>query len=284
MRLFRNVPLLASPTLVCVTFLLVAGLLPVSVLAKQTLEQRVARIEQMTGSRALLDMNNQLQLQQSEIRQLRGQLEQALNDLHALKTKQQQEQDEVLRQLREMFQDIDRRLSRLEMGEIRSQTTPIERDGAQREVVSVEARVAQRDNSPMTSGGENVSTEVAAYRVAFEHLKQGRYQQAVEGFQLYMQRYPKGTYADNSQYWLGESNYVIRNFDQAMIEFNKVISDFPASAKTPDAMLKIGFIYYEQAKWADARAMLEKIRRDFPSSNASGLAAQRLDRMQREGR
>jgi tol-pal system protein YbgF len=265
----------------CVVFCV----LPVmQVSAQQTLEQRVARIEQMTGTRALLDMNNQLQLLQSEVRQLRGQLEQAVNELAMLKSKQQQDQDETMRQLREMFQDMDRRLSRIELNETRSESTPIERDGVEREVETPQVRIAQRSSSSMTSGGEDLSTEVAVYRAAFDHLKQGRYQQSVEGFQLYMERYPKGTYADNSQYWLGEANYVIRNFDQAMLEFNKVLSEFPSSPKVPDALLKIGFIHYEQARWGEARAILEKLRNDHPSSTASGLAAQRLDRMQREGR
>ena len=52
----------------------------------------------------------------------------------------------------------------------------------------------------------------------------------------------------------------------------------------PGAMLKTGFIYYEQQKWAQAREILTDLRGKYPSATESRLANKRLDKMRTEGR
>ena len=95
--------------------------------------------------------------------------------------------------------------------------------------------------------------------------------------------YPNSIYAGNSQYWLGEANYVTRNFEQGIIEFKQVVEKYPNSAKVPDAMLKLGYTYYELKQHEQAKAILQELRNRFPKSAAFRLAGMRLDRMRKEG-
>ena len=76
----------------------------------------------------------------------------------------------------------------------------------------------------------------------------------------------------------------MRRFPTAIEAFNKVLVHFPDSPKIPDAMLKIGFSYYELKKWQEARSILEELVRRFPDSTAAQLAKNRLHRMKLEGR
>ena len=99
-----------------------------------------------------------------------------------------------------------------------------------------------------------------------------------------MKKYPQSSYAGNAQYWLGESNYVSRQFEQAIIEFSAVVEQHPNSNKVPDAMLKLGYTYYELGKFAEARQVLEQLKQFAANSTAARLADKRLNRMQREGR
>ena len=74
----------------------------------------------------------------------------------------------------------------------------------------------------------------------------------------------------------------MRNFDAARDSFNRVVNDYPKSRKVPDALLKLGFIDYELAKWKKARESLTIVIKRFPDSGAAQLAEVRLKRMRSE--
>ena len=74
-----------------------------------------------------------------------------------------------------------------------------------------------------------------------------------------------------------------RNFTQAVSEFSQVLKLYPASSKIPDAMLKLGYTYYELKQYSQAKAVLQELRKLHPNSTAARLAGKRLDRMRKEG-
>ena len=74
-----------------------------------------------------------------------------------------------------------------------------------------------------------------------------------------------------------------KNYQQALLEFDKVLQLYPDSSKIPDARLKMGYTQYELEQWPEARATLSRLRAQLPDSKVAGLAQQRLERMDREG-
>ncbi len=134
--------------------------------------------------------------------------------------------------------------------------------------------------SPVVPG--NPAQEDARYTAAFDLLKAGRYDESAKAFRAFVADYPNGRYADNAQYWLGETAYVQRDFKTALAEFGKVTRGYPASPKVPDALLKTGFIYCETAQWADARRELNQVVQSYPTSTAARLARQRLQQLDQE--
>ncbi len=89
--------------------------------------------------------------------------------------------------------------------------------------------------------------------------------------------------ADNAQYWLGQANFMTRDFDAALTEFTKVVKGYPKSPKVSDALLKIGYIQYEKKQWAAARETLGNLVTRYPNSTASQLAKKRLDKIRAQG-
>lgn len=255
-----------------------------------SLEQRLDRIEKMTSSRALLDMSNQLQLLQSEIRQLRGQVEEMGFELDRLKNKPQgssesESASNESAELRLLLNEMNLRLNRLEYLE----RTPQESAESSPLFVPVTSSATDAPTTAeapeLTKPTETIlDNEVSIYKSAFEHLKEGRYADAELDFKLYLERYPEGEYADNAQYWLGESAYVVRDFVRARAEFDILLKQYPNSAKIPDTWLKLGFISYEEEDYPKARDYLEAVRTNYSASHAASLARQRLERMTSEGR
>ncbi len=140
----------------------------------------------------------------------------------------------------------------------------------------------ERPGAAPSSGTGGPAQEDARYQAAFDLLKSGRYDESAKAFRAFLAEYPRGRWADNAQYWLGETAYVQRDFKTALAEFRKVTEGYPSSPKVPDALLKQGFIDYETQQWADARRVLNQVVQSYPTSTAARLARQRLQVMDQE--
>jgi tol-pal system protein YbgF len=91
--------------------------------------------------------------------------------------------------------------------------------------------------------------------------------------------FPQSPLADNAQYWLAETQYVRGQYQTALAEFQKVLEKYPQSAKTPDALLKVGYCQSELKNPEGARTALQQVMRQYPDTTAARLAAQRLERL-----
>lgn len=129
------------------------------------------------------------------------------------------------------------------------------------------------------AGDDDGASEAERYRAAFETLRAGNYEDAVDQFEGFLARYPEGELSANARYWLGESHYVVREFDAALNQFERVLSDFPDSGKAADALLKVGFVQYEQGRLDEARGTLRDVVERYSGTTAASLAEQRLNRM-----
>lgn len=228
---------------------------------------RLAALEKSLSNQGAGVLADEVEQLKTEIRELRGQIEDLTHQIQ----KQQQGQ-------RQLYGDLDKRLQALEA---RASATPAVSAPATADPVLGDAApaadVANAD-SPAAAGQEH-----ADYLVAFELLQQGRTAEAIPAFEAFLAKYPQGRYTGNAIYWLGEANYVGKNYPQALAEFQKLAQHYPDSPKLSGALLKIGYIHYETRNFAEARAVLEKVKGDFPNTQVSTLAAERLERMRKEG-
>lgn len=252
----------------------------------EAIDLRIQRIERILRNQSMSEMLLRIQRLEREVQQLRGDLE---SESHAVQT--------LKKQQRELYLDIDNRLGQMNAGggssssmlgdtqtsTVPSSTTPSNQVPETASKPAIPAAVAPK--KPIASAPASVvEGEDGAYQASFNLLKQGRYDDAIVSFTAFVDRYPGGSYADNAQYWLGEANYVNRDFDTALKEFAKVVDEYGASPKVPGAMLKMGYIHYEQKDWKGAREALERLTSEYPSSSESRLAEKRLKKMLHEGR
>jgi len=214
----------------------------------------------------------QIQRPQQEVQRLHGRIDLQEHALSTLKRRQ-----------REQYLDLDARLQDRSAG-----TSP---QPVSENAIGMEA--LQASKNPATDGelstysppaSSTPTEEQQTYHNALDRLKQRRYKEAIRGFEDLLARYPNGEFADKAHYWLGETNYVKRDYATALTQFQRVITDYPLSPKVPASRLKIGYIYDEKGDWQRARKILQNLIEQFPDTTEAGLAASRLERMTREGR
>lgn len=219
------------------------------VIKMNDLDRRLERIERVLANQSLLDLAQQIQSLQTDVRSMRGELEELQHGSTGVKDQQ-----------RGLYADLDRRLQALEDG-----VPTVGSDGATGAL-------------PVPTGSDRMN-----YQAAFDLLKSGQYEKATTAFQQFLVTFPDSALADNAQYWLGESYYVTRRYDDALKAFRTVADKYPESRKLPDAWLKLGYTHYELKAWKPARDALTRVQRDFPDSSAAAEAAKRLERMKAEG-
>ena len=245
----------------------------------KALSEDMSRLGRLLDNRAMLDMIQQVEEISEEVGLLRGDIEVQGNDINEIKKRQ-----------RELYLDIDRRLRDIESGATaaapKGQIIVPKVDSTVSSTSSQQTpsvAPATQTSTPAPTPSVTQSEEKAAYQAAFDTLKEGRYKQAKTELSAFLKKFPNSSYAGNAQYWLGEAQYVTRNFEQGIIEFEKVINKYPGSNKLPDAMLKLGYTFYELKQFPQAKAILQDLRSRFPQATAARLATKRLDRIRKEG-
>lgn len=221
----------------------------------------------------VVELLTEIETLQAQLRELRGQLDLQAHQLDQIKN----------RQLQQMV-DVDRRLRELERRAAAGPATGTGGGSAPTTIVTPPVGGAAAPGGGATPRAAPSASEQQQYDAAFALLKQGQYEQAAKSFRDFIARNPKGALAHNAQYWVGEAVYVTRDFRAALNEFGKVASDYPQSAKVPDALLKIGYCYYELGAHAKAREVLSQVASRYPNTTVAKSAELRLEKMAKEAR
>ena len=96
-------------------------------------------------------------------------------------------------------------------------------------------------------------------------------------------RFSRSSLADSAQYWIAEARYVNRAYEAALHEYSTLIQRYPNSKRLPDAMLKVGYIHFDNEQWEQARRALNAVVIRYPGSRVAVSAKMRLDQMTKTG-
>jgi tol-pal system protein YbgF len=197
------------------------------------------------------------QLQQS-ITLLTGQIEQL-----------QYRNQQLMQQMEKMQADYEYRLDQLEKGR---------GGGGPRPSAPPAAGQAPSAPPPQAAAGPppaNAASGDQLYHDAFKMLQDGDYAGAERAFKTFVQRNPQHVLAGNAQYWLGETYYARRDYQNAMTAFAEGFKVYKTSPKGPDNLLKLGITLAVLNRKSDACAVFARFNQDYP--RATDLQKRRID-------
>jgi tol-pal system protein YbgF len=132
---------------------------------------------------------------------------------------------------------------------------------------------APRSSAPPRAT-ENASPVLDRYRTALRLVRDRRFDEALRALDQFIAAHPRHPYAVNAVYWQGEVHYALRDYRTALAKFEEVVTRHPDTAKVPDSLLKMALCHRRIGNERRARAILARVRRDFPESVAARLSAQ----------
>ena len=110
-------------------------------------------------------------------------------------------------------------------------------------------------------------------------FKAKKYKQAYTAFTEYLDANSTGPQAVNARYYAAQSLYQQKEYELAILEFQKVIVEFPQHSKTPEALYKQGLSFEKLGDSETARIVYNKLLDNYPDSNQVQSAQKRLNAM-----
>ena len=140
------------------------------------------------------------------------------------------------------------------------------------------APAAGGSNPPGASAGD--PQEQAAYDGAMDLFRKGQYKDAAESLAAFTALYPNSQLAPSAQFYQGSSRYALKDFKGTIEQLTGMVQKSPDNARAPDALLIIAGSQIELNNRAGAKATLQRIVRDYPTTPAAGTAKSRLQLLQ----
>ncbi len=114
------------------------------------------------------------------------------------------------------------------------------------------------------------------YQSSRKKFDSGDYEGARNGFEKLIATYPKSSQADNAQFWIGETYYREKWYEKAILEYQKVIENYPSGNKIPAALLKQGLSFIQIGEISNARLLLKELIAKHPGTNEAKIATEKL--------
>ncbi|HVB07625.1 MAG TPA: tol-pal system protein YbgF [Candidatus Acidoferrales bacterium] len=114
------------------------------------------------------------------------------------------------------------------------------------------------------------------YSNGLRDLNGGHYDLSRQEFSDYLRNFPDGSFASNSQFYLGEIAYAQGQYTKAIAAYDKVILNYPRSSKVAPAMLEKGRALAQTNKRVSATREFREVIRRFPGSDEAKKAASEL--------
>jgi len=187
--------------------------------------------------RTVFDLNSQLEQMRIDMAKLRGQDEQLARDIAELQRKQ-----------KDISQGVDERIRKIEP-----------------QKVSVDGKEFLADPE-----------EKRQYEDAVAVLRKGDFAGASVALSTFHRRYPGSGYADSTLFWLGNAQYGLRDYKEAINSFRTMQRNAPDHTRAAEALLSIANCQIELKDPKAARRTIDELMKTYPKSEAAQAGRERL--------
>jgi tol-pal system protein YbgF len=229
-------------------------------------------LESITGLRGTLaDSRADMTEIREQIQLIKGSIDSLRRDLSNAATRTNRREDEE-KGVREKLDKLTFKINFIEnfLGIGQKEKAPDAAAEKNGKPAAVPPKEAAAKGKPLPSDKESL------YAAAYELFREGKYEKSREGFESFLKQYPSTEFSDNAQFWIGECYYFEKKYEKAIVEYDKVVKNFPEGSKVPYALLKQGLSFLQLGDKASAKLLLQQVIKDFPNTSQARIARARL--------
>lgn len=157
------------------------------------------------------------------------------------------------------------------------------REDADRRMVAIEDRIVKlqaaldelnkrlREGQTATVPADGDRPD-ALYLKGLESFKANDMPAARVNLTQFVEQHPSHDLVANARYWIGETYYSEKNYEQAILEFQEVIKLYPKKEKAPAAMLKQALAFKALKDVKSTRYVLNRLAQEYPKTDEARKA------------
>ena len=117
------------------------------------------------------------------------------------------------------------------------------------------------------------------YDTAWADYTTGQWALAIQGFEVYISSFPRSEFADDAQFYIGNTHYADGQYRAAAEAFEQVVLHYADGDQVAEALYKRGLALDRLGEPDLARQAFELVVQNYPEDNMANLAQQWLDRL-----
>lgn len=129
------------------------------------------------------------------------------------------------------------------------------------------------------SAVDNIMVPSTLYSEARTYLMQKNYEEAIKGFELYLEKYPDGEFAENAEYYMGDAYFGLKKWKEAAVSYAAILTKYKNSKFAASARLKYAQSILEledKSKKKEAITYLKSVVQDYPGYPEARIAKEKL--------
>ena len=142
--------------------------------------------------------------------------------------------------------------------------------------VDLDSRLRKLEGGTAPAAENDPAQETRDYEAALSAFKNGKYKDAIAGFQAFVTAHASSSLLPNAYYWTASGHYQMKDYRKAADVFAKVAATWPNDPKAPDSLLAQANALGEAGDVKGSKKVLEALITLYPGSPAAQTAKQRL--------
>ena len=243
------------------------------------IDKKITSLESKISKDVLVDIKTQILSDLEDIKYQQALLSSQLEDLKFSKEEQDKEFTDRLNNLFTQVQALQLRIKEIE-----------KKLGITPKVVSNETAVvsnetiSSNETAILSTNATNATvtqvekplTEVELYEKAYSSYQQGDFKNARKLFEEYIEKFPKGKWIGQAYFWIGESYFKEKKYEEAILSYQKLIELQGWHPLKPTAMFKQAQAFKALGDIEAYKILLKKVINQYPNSKEAEKAKKLL--------
>ncbi len=120
--------------------------------------------------------------------------------------------------------------------------------------------------------------EKQSYDAALRTFQSGDFARAEQSFKTLLAQFSGSDYTPWAYYWIGNSQYALKQYQNALASFRQVILSSDTNPKAPEAALSLANCQSELGQKSESLRTLENLTKVYPHSQEAQIAREKLAR------
>lgn len=244
------------------------------------LDKKLIDLENKISKDVVVEMKTQVF---SELEKIKKEQDTFSSQLEELKFSQEAEKKEINSQLEHLStktQELE-----LKIKEIEKKLTTPSMEVSNETALTSNATLSISENISNATQIATITTkkpeekplsEVQLYEKAYSYYRNRDFKNARRLFEEYIKKFPKGKWIGQAYFWIGESYFQEKNYEEAILNYQKLI-DLPGwHPLKPTAMFNQAKAFKSLGDTEAYRLLLKKIITQYPNSKEAEMAKKLL--------